>query len=118
MPAKGIIDFVKEKTGKKITISLKSKKSIIAHAKKLLYGQPGDNKPKKSVENKIPIKNIVSKPMSSLEKIDFSNMSSKEIIRLVKEKTGQSITINLKSKKSIIKHAQRIFVEKGLHHKI
>jgi hypothetical protein len=132
MSAKDIVTLVKEKTGKEITVSLKSKKSIIDHAKKIIYGGSIAIKYKKPIINKIEskkptidkimpkepiVEQIVPKkviPEVSFEKNEFSNMSAREIVSLVKEKTGQDITVCLKSKIVVIKHARRILAEKGI----
>jgi len=89
MKAKDIINFVKERTGQDINISLKSKSLIIKRAMKLLDGFLIAIEVRKKV-NPAPEANT------------FESMSASQIIKLVKEKTGQEITISTKSKKRIV----------------
>ncbi|MFW6272321.1 MAG: hypothetical protein ACOC2U_00910 [bacterium] len=96
MTAKEIVDYVKNKIGKFIKINPKSKKSIIKKAKELLNETP---------ECKETIKII-------------SGDTAKNIIEMVKNQTGYEITLNPKSKKSIIKKAEKILIEHGLNVKV
>lgn len=115
LSGKQIIDLVKERTGQTITISVKSKQSIIKHALKLL-GAPEkpEQKPTVVVEE---VKEFTSAVVEGVEKevavndpvstseVNLESLSGRQIIDLVKEKTGQIITISTKSKKSIISAA-------------
>ena len=116
---KQIIDLVKEKTGQIITISPKSKKLIIKYALKYLNGE------KLPLRKKVPLNvNIDTEPNKELEvaktistcnnnSINLMVLSGKQIIDMVKEKTGSLITISPKSKKGILKYAQKYLEEKG-----
>ena len=118
MGAKDIIKYVKEKTGYQITVSVKSKKSVIRHALNKLndYGYSV-----KSIEPKAIIKVIETKPkikrithdISVGNQVSLIGKSAKEIIDIVKEKTGHHITICVKSKGSVIRHAILKLKEKG-----
>jgi TfoX/Sxy family transcriptional regulator of competence genes len=115
LSAKGIVDLVKEKTGQSITTPLKSKKTITRQARKLLEekGFSVQCEVKSGIEQKqIEIPAFVQIE-SNQNKIDIQNLSAKDIVDLVKEKTDQDITLSLKSKKSIIRRAERILTEKG-----
>jgi hypothetical protein len=123
LTGKQIIGLVKEKTGQVITVSLKSKNVIIKHAQKYL-GDINKTEPakiteevKKPVETLEEVKEpIKEQPVVTPDKnaINLGLLSAKQIIELVKEKTGQVITVSLKSKKVIIKRAQKYLTEKGL----
>jgi hypothetical protein len=115
LSAKKIIDLVKEKVGQNIAISLKNKKTIIKRAKILLeekgfYVQC-------EIKSEVKPEQIETHASVLLEpnqnKDSISNLSAKYIVNLVKEKTGQEITLSLKSKKSIVKLAGKILTEKG-----
>jgi len=93
MSGSQIIAYVKEKTGKVIPISPKSKKSVIKHALLAL-----------NFENKI----------TTMSKIYLGGLSSSQIIDLVFDQTGNKITLSPKSKKSVIKKAWSILTEHGL----
>jgi hypothetical protein len=116
LSAKGVVDLVKEKTGQNITTPLKSKKTIIRQAKRLLEekGFSVLYEIKSEVKSEQIEAPVSIQLKTNQDKINISSMSSKDIVDLVKEKTGQEITLSLKSKKSIIKCAERIFKEKGL----
>jgi hypothetical protein len=99
MPAREIINFVKEKTGKLITISTKSKKSIIKLANEYL---------KEVKVDKTQVEQLLGSSVISLV-----NMTAKDMVALVKEKTGQLITMSIKSKRSILRCAKCHLETKG-----
>lgn len=73
--------------------------------------------PKKPVPPKAPSPKAVTPPAkvtASEGPGAFKGMSGKGIIDMVHKLTGQLITISIKSKKNIIKHALKIFSEKGI----
>lgn len=61
--------------------------------------------PKKKLAKKVKIKN---------ESVGLEGKSAKQIVDFVKEKTGEVITISLKSKKSIQRKAEQILLAHGL----
>jgi len=93
MSGSNIIDYVKEKTGKFIPISPKSKKSVIRHALQALNFE---------------------KRVTTMSKIYLGGLSSSQIIDLVYDQTGSKITLSPKSKKSVVKKAWSILTEHGL----
>lgn len=117
LSGKQIIDLVKEKTGQIITISVKSKKSIIKHALKLLGApekpeqKPPEQKPPVVVE---VIKECAVKDPANSGEINLDLLSGRQIIDLVKEKTGHIITTSTKSKKLIIKQALKLLPDSGV----
>jgi signal recognition particle subunit SEC65 len=110
--AKGIVDFVKEKTGYAITISIKSKKNIIKHAEQKLK-EAGFNF--RDSEDKSQEKRKATSDIFIGRQISLMGKSAKEIIDIVKEKTGYHITVSEKSKRSVLQHAARKLKEKGFH---
>lgn len=124
LSGKQIIDLVKEKTGQIITISVKSKKSIIKHALKLL-GAPEkhEQKPAVVVEtvkelNSAVIEGVVkefaAKDPTITNEVNLDLLSGRQIIDLVKEKTGHIITTSTKSKKLIIKQALKLLSDSNV----
>jgi hypothetical protein len=99
MTAQEIVNYVMKKTNIQIKLSLKNKKSIIKKATEIL----SDFEKMSTKEH---------------EKIDLSELSAKEIVDKVFEQTGETITLSLKNKKSIVKRAQNIFTKHGLATKI
>jgi hypothetical protein len=108
MTAKDILDLVKTEKGVTLNFSIKSKGVIVRHAYNLLNDK--NVAPKKVAPKKITSKEVT---VSSEPKVfDLGAMKTREIIKYVEEKTGVLIQINLKSKKRVIKHAERILSEK------
>jgi hypothetical protein len=93
MTAKQIIKVVKMVIGIKMTYNEKSKKSIVRKAEELF---------------------IKKGYMKSNQAIDIHNMTAKQIVVFIKGLTGETITGSIKSKKTIIKKAEKILVEKEL----
>lgn len=93
MSGKEIIDHVLEKTGIKIIVSPKSKKSVIRHALKALEAH----------------EKIVTK-----DDVDLSVMSGLQIIDYVRDQTGIFIPFSPKSKKSVMKKAWEILTKHGI----
>jgi len=92
MSAKDIVAYVKEKAGQTITLSLKSKKSILRKAKELLKtGHTNEE-----------------------VKIKLSGLSALQVVELVQKQTGYRITFSLKSKKAILRKANLVLTEHGL----
>jgi hypothetical protein len=124
LSASAIVQHVLQKTKKIITISLKSKKSIITQALKLfkeasipVSGTAAELDIGVSLQgNECTVKqekNTVPENKKAAEAIFLSGMTAQEIVALVKKLTKKKITFNLKSKKSIQKAAEKILTEKG-----
>ena len=96
MTAREIVDFVNQKTGQYIDLSLKSKQSIIKKAYDLLNYCPH----------------------STLDEIDLSDKTAQEIIDIVFNQTGEMITYSVKSKNSIIRKAIEILQDHGINVKV
>ena len=93
MTGQQIIDHVKEKTGKTIPVSPKSKRSVIRYAEKFLN---------------------FDKKVSSFDKVILTGLTGKDIIKEVKKQTGYLIRLNPKSKAAIIKKAVMLLTDHGL----
>ena len=93
MTAKQIMKVVKMVIGIKLNYNEKSKKSIVRKAEELF------------------IKNGY---MKSNQAVDIHNMTAKQIVAFIKGLTGETITGSIKSKKTIIKKAEKILTEKEL----
>ena len=120
MLAKEIINYVKEKIGKLITIPTKSKKRIIKTAIEYLsevkehkIEAPVKVFEKCGVDRPLSGSESYTEYISEIKKVSFEGLSAKDIINLVQEKTGQLITISPKSKNSILRHAKEIFEADG-----
>jgi hypothetical protein len=97
MSGSEIIQYVKDKTGKKIPLSPKSKKSVIKHALKVL-----------NFDLRVTTKDVIT----------LEGLSGAQIIELVWAQTGSKITLSPKSKKSVIKKAWSILTDHGLNVKL
>lgn len=66
-------------------------------------------------ETKPNLKKEIQRPKKDIKKdeVSFENLTSREIITLVKNLTGITINICVKSKKNVIRHATNILKEKG-----
>jgi len=93
MSGKEIIDHVLEKTGIRILVSPKSKKSVIRHAMKALEA---------------------NQKVVTMDDVDLSVMSGAQIIEYVRSQTGVQIEFSPKSKKSVIKKAWEILTSHGI----
>lgn len=94
MSAREIVAYVRQKTGEKIKVSLKSKRSVI----------------KRALEAMGRTDRKVTKDTISLE-----GLSGREIIDLVRAQTGERIKVSPKSKASVERHAIRILNGHGLN---
>ena len=90
MTAKQIVRVVKYVSGWKMPFNLKSKQTIIKNAEKIF---------------------IKLGYMKKDQAINIHNMTAKKIVDFVKGATGKKITNSLKSKKTIIKKAEKILEE-------
>ena len=93
MSSRDVVEYVLTNTGKRITISLKSKKSIINKA--LLFMD-------------------FDKKVSSKDVFDLRELSASQIIEKVFNQTGEKITFSLKSKKAILRKATEVLMENGI----
>jgi len=105
MQAKSLLSLIKEKTGQELNISTKSKRCIVNRAAEALGLITLRNAP--------PIK-ITHPSIIKESHVPLETMSSSSIIKLVEEKTGVKITICVKSKKNVIKHAMKILKEHNI----
>lgn len=87
MTAKQIVRVVKYVSGWKMPFNLKSKQTIIKNAERIF---------------------IKLGYMKTEQAIDIHNMTAKNIISFVKGVTGKTIKVNLKSKQTIIKKAEKL----------
>ena len=87
-----IIDLVYKQTGEKIKLSPKSKKSIIKKAMSIINNHG------------LKISN----------EVELAGLSSLEIIKKVKDLTGEQIKVSPKSKKSVISHAIKILKDNNM----
>jgi hypothetical protein len=93
------------------------------------YGEdeePKKTTPKKSVTKEPPSKTVVNRPIYTTTykamipkppkklSLNIKGLSSREIVDLIKKETGESITVSLKSKQNIIRHAKIILKKKGI----
>jgi hypothetical protein len=58
-------------------------------------------------------KAMIPKPKKKLS-LNIKGLSSREIVDLIKKETGEAITICLKSKQNVIRHAKIILKKKGM----
>ena len=93
MSSRDIVEYVLTNTGKRITISLKSKKSII---------------------NKALLFMGFDKKVSSKDVFDLRELSASQIIEKVFNQTGEKITFSTKSKKAVLRKATEILMENGI----
>jgi hypothetical protein len=97
LTAKQMVDFIQQKTGILIEISLKNKTAIQKKAVEIL----NDHVQKQpAAPEKIEVETIVSD--------EFDSMTAKAIVDFIQQKYNFPITITLKNKKAIIKEARRI----------
>jgi hypothetical protein len=104
-----IIDLIKKLTGELITLSPKSKQSIIRRATEILL-----EKNIKLKEDEASVANV----SSSATEVDLRPLSATQIISTVQSLTGELITIGPKSKQRIINRAVEILREKNFKVKI
>lgn len=104
--AKEIIEFVEDKTGNKINMSLKNKKGIVNKAQKILaqYNFKGKKKQGSGKAKSVTLNN--------------AKHTAKQIIDLVKDKTGKKIDLSLKNKQGIFKKAVEFLKGFGLRVKV
>lgn len=56
---------------------------------------------------------LVPKPKKKLS-LNIKGLSSRDIVELIKKETGEMITVSLKSKQNVIRHAKIILKKKGM----
>lgn len=108
LSASQIVNLVTEKTGERITLSLKSKRSIEKKARDILrdfgfnirHCAPQEETPKSPSKKKT-------------KKVSIRGLSAREIVDLVAAEAGYAITLSLKSKRSIEKKAREVLRGKG-----
>lgn len=103
-----IINLVDRATNTAITVSAKSKASVIRHAQNILKGK------KIRLEGKVAYIPVSKIPCRDFKSHDMSKMSGSQIIAYVQHLTGREITVNPKSKVSVIKHATALLEEKEI----
>lgn len=79
--------------------------------------KPTESKPKPTDLKPKPVE-LKSKPNLTSSEVSFENLSAKQIVSLVKDLTGVTIEICIKSKKNIIRHASLILKERGIPYKL
>lgn len=110
LSATKIIDYVKSVTKKLIPVSPKSKQSVVNHALKILEAA---GVKVNGTQIEVDLNDLVDESKGIIYLNGLNEMSSRELVDFVKAETGEEITISLKSKASILKHAEQILKVNG-----
>lgn len=108
MSAREIVNYIREKTGDDIPVSLKSKRNVVSHAIRILRENGYETY---GTRFKANLRDCPEKLIRG--EIRISKMTASQIVSELYSRLGILLNYSLKSKKSIVKVAKEFFMFGG-----